>query len=40
MEAKEAALKGPSRTEREDFRASSDPALQSAEQGKVKLLGY
>jgi ribonucleoside-diphosphate reductase beta chain len=40
MEAKEAARTSPSRTEREDFQATSDPALQSAEQGKVKLLGY
>ena len=40
MEAKEATHKAPSRTDREDFQATSDPALQSAEQGKVKLLGY
>ena len=40
MEAKEAARKAPSRTEREDFQATSDPALQSAEQGQVKLLDY
>ena len=40
MEAKEATPKAPSRTGREDFQATSDPALQSAEQGKVKLLGY
>ena len=40
MEAKEATRKAPSRTDREDFQATSDPALQSAEQGKVKLLGY
>ncbi len=40
MEAKEATRTGPSRTEREDFQATSDPALQSADQGKVKLLGY
>ncbi|MCE3267184.1 MAG: ribonucleotide reductase [Solirubrobacterales bacterium] len=41
MEAKEAARKGPSRTEREDFRATSDPALQEpADRGRVKLLDY
>ena len=41
MEAKQAPRKGPSRTEREDFRASSDPALQeSADRGEVKLLDY
>ena len=40
MEAKEAARKAPSRTEREDFQATSDPALQSAGQGQVKLLDY
>jgi ribonucleoside-diphosphate reductase beta chain len=41
MEAKEATRTGPSRTEREDFRATSDPALQSAaDSGKAKLLDY
>jgi ribonucleoside-diphosphate reductase beta chain len=41
VEAKEATRKGPSRTHREDFQASSDPALQeSAGRGAVKLLGY
>ena len=42
MEAKEAARSGPSRTDREDFRASSDPALQgaAADRGESKLLGY
>ena len=40
MEAKEATRKAPSRTEREDFQATSDPALQVADRGKVKLLGY
>jgi ribonucleoside-diphosphate reductase beta chain len=41
VEAKEAARKGPSRIEREDFQATSDPALQeSADRGRVKLLGY
>jgi ribonucleoside-diphosphate reductase beta chain len=41
MEAKQAST-GPSRTEREDFQASSDPALQeSADRGDTsKLLGY
>ena len=40
MEAKEATPKAPSRTGREDFQATSDPALQSAGGGQVKLLGY
>ena len=41
MEAKEATRKAPSRTEREDFQATSDPALQeSADRGQVKLLDY
>jgi ribonucleoside-diphosphate reductase beta chain len=41
VEAKEATRTSPSRTEREDFRASSDPALQeSADRGKAMLLGY
>jgi ribonucleoside-diphosphate reductase beta chain len=41
VEAKEAARKGPSRTEREDFRATSDPALQEpTDRGRVKLLDY
>jgi ribonucleoside-diphosphate reductase beta chain len=41
MEAKQAARKGPSRTEREDFQATSDPALQeAADQGNAKLLDY
>ncbi len=40
MEAK-SPTRGPSRTEQEDFRASSDPALQeSADRGESKLLGY
>ncbi len=39
VEAKEST--GPSRTRREDFRATSDPALQKgADTGKVKLLDY
>jgi ribonucleoside-diphosphate reductase beta chain len=41
VQAKEATRSSPSRTEREDFRASSDPALQKgADTGKVKLLDY
>ena len=41
MEAKEAFRTNPSRTEREDFRASSDPALDAgADSGKSKLLEY
>jgi ribonucleoside-diphosphate reductase beta chain len=41
VEAREATRTGPSRTEREDFRATSDPALQrSADGGGAKLLGY
>ena len=30
MEAKEAAHSAPARTEREDYKATSDPALQEA----------
>jgi ribonucleoside-diphosphate reductase beta chain len=41
MEAGEATRKGPSRAGREDFRATSDPALQeSADRGNSKLLDY
>jgi ribonucleoside-diphosphate reductase beta chain len=41
VQAKEATRTSPSRTEREDFQASSDPALQKgADTGKVKLLDY
>jgi ribonucleoside-diphosphate reductase beta chain len=41
VQAKEATRTSPSRTAREDFRASSDPALQKgADTGKVKLLDY
>ncbi|MGZ8667176.1 MAG: ribonucleotide-diphosphate reductase subunit beta [Solirubrobacterales bacterium] len=41
MEARQATRTGPSRTEREDFQATSDPALQeSADPGAVKLLEY
>lgn len=39
-EAKEAPRSGPSRAQREDFKASSDPALQGNGGGQVKLLGY
>jgi ribonucleoside-diphosphate reductase beta chain len=35
---KDAAQTGPSRTQREDFRATSDPALQEETNGGVKLL--
>jgi ribonucleoside-diphosphate reductase beta chain len=43
VQAKEATQTGPSRTEREDFRATSDPALQSSAdsgQSEIKLLDY
>ena len=41
VEAKEATRGTPSRTQREDFKASSDPALQeSADRGEIKLLDY
>src|ERR687891_3008511 len=41
MEAKEATRSAPSRTTREDFRATSDPALQeAADRGEAKLLSY
>lgn len=41
MEAREATRSGPSRAEREDFRATSDPALQeAADRGQAMLLGY
>jgi len=41
MEAKEAVRGTPSRVDREDFQATSDPALQeSAEKGKLQLLDY
>jgi ribonucleoside-diphosphate reductase beta chain len=42
MEATEATRTAPSRTEREDFRASSDPALQgaTADRGDAKILDY
>jgi ribonucleoside-diphosphate reductase beta chain len=40
VEAKDAARSDPSRTQREDFRASSDPALQQGDRADVKLLDY
>jgi ribonucleoside-diphosphate reductase beta chain len=41
VEAKPAERTDPSRTEREDFRATSDPALhESADRGQLKLLDY
>ena len=40
VEAKEATQSTPSRTTREDFRATSDPALQAGGRSDVKLLDY
>jgi ribonucleoside-diphosphate reductase beta chain len=40
VEAKEATQSGPSRASREDFRATSDPALQEGGRSDVKLLDY
>ncbi len=41
MEAKEATRSAPSRTTREDYKATSDPALQeAADRGKAQLLSY
>jgi ribonucleoside-diphosphate reductase beta chain len=41
MEAKEVARSAPSRTEREDYQATSDPALQeAADRGQAQLLSY
>ena len=41
MEAKEATRSAPSRTAREDFKATSDPALQeAADRGQAQLLSY
>jgi ribonucleoside-diphosphate reductase beta chain len=41
MEAKEATRSVPSRTTREDYRATSDPALQeAADRGQAQLLSY
>src|SRR5512132_3869380 len=40
VEAKDATQSGPSRAQREDFRATSDPALQRGDRSDVKLLDY
>src|SRR3954447_12225783 len=40
VEAKDATQSGPSRASREDFRATSDPALQEGTRSDVKLLDY
>src|SRR3954462_7241931 len=40
VEAKDATQTGPSRASREDFRATSDPALQEGTRSDVKLLDY
>src|SRR4029450_10912346 len=40
VEAKDATQSGPSRTQREGFRATSDPALQRGDRSDVKLLDY
>src|SRR3954466_14894776 len=41
MEAKEATRGAPARTEREDYKATSDPALQeAADRGQAQLLSY
>ena len=41
MEAKEATRSAPSRTAREDYKATSDPALQeAADRGQAQLLSY
>lgn len=40
MEPTEAKEATRSRTQREDFRATSDPALQSADRSEIKLLDY
>jgi ribonucleoside-diphosphate reductase beta chain len=41
MEAKEATRSAPSRTERDDYKATSDPALQeAADRGQAQLLSY
>jgi ribonucleoside-diphosphate reductase beta chain len=41
MEAKEATRSAPSRTTREDYKATSDPALQeAADRGQAQLLSY
>jgi ribonucleoside-diphosphate reductase beta chain len=40
VEAKDTTQQGPSRAQREDFRATSDPALQRGDRSDVKLLDY
>jgi ribonucleoside-diphosphate reductase beta chain len=40
VEAKDVTQTGPSRAQREDFRATSDPALQEEGKAQVKLLDY
>src|SRR3954470_9464682 len=40
VEAKDATQTGPSRAQREDFKATSDPALQGGGRGDIKLLDY
>src|SRR4051794_10140507 len=40
VEAKDATQTGPSRASREDFRATSDPALQEGNRSDIKLLDY
>src|SRR5215207_1991325 len=40
VEAKDATRTAPSRAQREDFRATSDPALQEGGKSDVKLLDY
>src|SRR3954467_2588994 len=40
VEAKDATQTGSSRTNREDFKATSDPALQGGGRGDIKLLDY
>jgi ribonucleoside-diphosphate reductase beta chain len=40
VEAKDAAQTGPSRGQRDDFKATSDPALQQGDRSDVKLLDY
>jgi ribonucleoside-diphosphate reductase beta chain len=40
VEAKDATQTGPARAQREDFRATSDPALQRGDRSDVKLLDY
>src|SRR3954464_2490826 len=40
VEAKDATQGGPSRAQRDDFKATSDPALQEGGRSDVKLLDY